>query len=257
MMFTIATWNVNSLRVRLSHVIDWLEKKQPDVVALQEIKLTNEMFPVAALQEVGYQAVFSGQKAYNGVALLSRAPAEDVITDFASLDDPQRRILGASFGSIRVLNLYVPNGSEVDSEKYIYKLNWLQHLRQHIQAERELYTNYIILGDFNIAPDDRDVHDPVAWQGQILVSPAERKALQHILDLGFYDSFRLFESETGHFSWWDYRAAAFRRNRGARIDLILVSNDLKARCLSCQADIAPRQLQRPSDHAPVIALFDM
>jgi len=209
------------------------------------------------LQEIGYHAVFAGQKTYNGVALLSRHPVTDVMTDFPSLDDPQRRILGASFGDIRVLNLYVPNGSEVGSEKYAYKLDWLQHLYQQVQAEREHYENYIILGDFNIAPDDRDVHDPEAWKGHILVSDAEREALQKLLDLGFHDSFRLFESEPGHFSWWDYRAAAFRRNRGVRIDLILASDTLKTQCLSCQTDVEPRKLERPSDHAPVIAQFEL
>ncbi|MCV6637487.1 exodeoxyribonuclease III [Candidatus Albibeggiatoa sp. nov. NOAA] len=255
-MFTIATWNVNSLRVRLPHVIDWLQDKQPDVLALQEIKLTDDVFPSEALQEIGYQAVFAGQKTYNGVALLSREPATNTITDFPSLDDPQRRVLGANFGDIRVLNLYVPNGSEVGSEKYAYKLNWLQHLYQYVQAEREQHEKMIILGDFNIAPDDRDVHDPEAWQDSILVSPEEREALQKILDLGFHDSFRLFESEAGHFSWWDYRAAAFRRNRGVRIDLILASDALKPLCASCDTDVEPRKLERPSDHAPVLAQFD-
>ena len=256
-MLRIATWNVNSLRVRLAHVIDWLNQKQPDVLALQEIKLTDSVFPLEALQEVGYHAVFAGQKTYNGVALLSRTPASDVMTDFPTLEDPQRRILGASFGDVRVLNLYVPNGSEVGSEKYAYKLNWLQHLYQHVKTEREQYSKFIIVGDFNIAPDDRDVHDPEAWQGSILVSPAEREALQNILDLGFYDSFRLFEQDAGHFSWWDYRAAAFRRNRGVRIDLILTSEALKPHCISCQTDIEPRKLERPSDHAPVMAEFDL
>ncbi|WP_353570789.1 exodeoxyribonuclease III [Candidatus Albibeggiatoa sp. nov. BB20] len=256
-MFTIATWNVNSLRVRLAHVIDWLQEKQPDVLALQEIKLTDDKFPTEALQEIGYQAVFAGQKTYNGVALLSREAATDIITDFPSLDDPQRRVLGANFAGVRVLNLYVPNGSEVGSEKYAYKLNWLQYLQQHVQFERQQHEKYIVLGDFNIAPDDRDVHDPEVWQDSILVSPSERDALQKLLDLGFHDSFRLFESEAGHFSWWDYRAAAFRRNRGVRIDLILASEALKAQCISCQTDIEPRKLERPSDHAPVIAQFDI
>lgn len=256
-MFTIATWNVNSLRVRLAHVIDWLQTNQPDVLALQEIKLTDDMFPVQALQEIGYQAVFAGQKTYNGVALLSREPATEVTTDFASLHDPQRRILAANFGKVRVLNLYVPNGSAVDSDKFFYKLDWLKHLRQHVELERLKHEYYIIVGDFNIAPDDRDVHDPEAWQGKILVSPEERAALQTLLDLGFHDCFRLFESEAGRFSWWDYRAAAFRRNRGVRIDLILASDRLQPYCRGCQIDVEPRKLQRPSDHAPVLAQFDI
>lgn len=251
----IAAWNVNSLRVRLPQVLDWLAKERPDVLAVQETKTQDADFPVAALAEAGYQAVYSGQKTYNGVALISRAPADEIVTDPPNLQDPQRRILAATFGDVRVLDLYVPNGSEVGSEKYGYKLDWLEKIRVFVEGEMARYTKLVVLGDFNIAPEDRDVHDPEAWRGKILCSEPERRAFQRLLDLGLSDAFRLFEQEEASFSWWDYRAAGFRRNLGLRIDHILVSPALKGQCQACRIDKAPRKLGKPSDHAPVVAEF--
>jgi exodeoxyribonuclease-3 len=249
----IASWNVNSLRVRLPHVLDWLGREQPDVLAVQETKTVDADFPAVALAEAGYQTVFSGQKTYNGVALISKEAATEMLTDPSNLDDPQRRIMAANYGDVRVINLYVPNGSEVGSDKYAYKLDWLAKIQAFIQDELTRHPRLVVLGDFNIAPDDRDVHDPEAWRGKILCSDAERAAYQGLLALGLSDSFRLFEQEEASFSWWDYRAAGFRRNLGLRIDLILVSSALKEECRACRIDKSPRKLERPSDHAPVIA----
>jgi len=254
-MLKIATWNVNSLNVRLPQVLDWLREQQPDILALQETKLTDPDFPILDIAEAGYQAVFAGQKTYNGVALLSRLPADAIVTDLPGLNDPQRRVLGATVGNTRVLNLYIPNGQAVGSDKYIYKLNWLDHLTTWLQMELAKYPQLVMLGDFNIAPEDRDVHDPIAWTGQILCSEPERNAFRRLLQLGLQDSFRLFPQEPNTFSWWDYRAAAFRRNMGLRIDHILASPALAAVCTTCRVDKTPRRLERPSDHAPVIAEF--
>jgi exodeoxyribonuclease III len=251
----IATWNVNSLNVRLPQVLDWLRDRQPDLLALQETKLTDPAFPTLDIAEAGYQAVFSGQKTYNGVALLSRRPADEIVTDLPGLDDPQRRVLGATLGDLRVINLYVPNGQAVGSDKYAYKLAWLDRLAAWLDAEMTRYPRLVVLGDFNIAPDDRDVHDPAAWTGQVLCSDLERAAFRRLLDLGLQDTFRLFPQEDHVFSWWDYRAAAFRRNLGLRIDHILASPALAAACTACSVDPGPRRLERPSDHAPVIAEF--
>ncbi len=257
MNFQIATWNVNSLNVRLPQVLDWLREQQPDILALQETKLTDADFPLLDIANSGYQAVFSGQKTYNGVAILSRRPASDPATDIPGLNDPQRRVLGVTIGDVRVLNLYVPNGQSVGSDKYAYKLAWLDQLAAWLETERARYPRLIVLGDFNIAPEDRDVHDPAAWTGQVLCSAAERAAFRRLLDLGLQDAFRLFPQENQTFSWWDYRAAAFRRNLGLRIDHILISPALAAVCKSCQVDKAPRRLERPSDHAPVMAEFEL
>ncbi len=251
----IATWNVNSLRVRLPHVLDWLAKEQPNVLALQETKTVDADFPLAALEEAGYKAVFSGQKTYNGVALVSNIAVEDTVTDPPNLEDPQRRILAATYGDVRVIDLYVPNGSEVGSEKYAYKLDWLAKIQAFVADELTRHPSLVVLGDFNIAPEDRDIHDPDAWREKILCSTPEREAFQGLLGLGLSDSFRLFEQEEASFSWWDYRAAGFRRNLGLRIDHILVSEALREQCRSCRIDKAPRILERPSDHAPVIAEF--
>jgi len=251
----IATWNVNSLRVRLPQVLAWLERVQPDILALQETKTTDPEFPAQALEEAGYRVVFSGQKTYNGVALLSREQAEDCLTDPGNLDDPQRRILAGTVGGIRVIDLYVPNGSEVGSEKYAYKLDWLAKIRAFIGQEMARHRQLVVLGDFNIAPEDRDVHDPEAWRDKILCSTAERQALRELAELGLSDAFRLFEQAEASFSWWDYRAAGFRRNLGLRIDLILISEELKGACSGCWIDKEPRALERPSDHAPVVAEF--
>ncbi|MDG4604756.1 MAG: exodeoxyribonuclease III, partial [Candidatus Contendobacter sp.] len=250
-------WNVNSLKVRLPQVLDWLRERQPDLLALQETKLTDPDFPTLDIANIGYQAVFSGQKTYNGVAILSRLPAGELVTDLPGMDDPQRRVLGATVGGVRVINLYVPNGQAVGSDKYAYKLAWLEALTGWLRDERARHSQLIVLGDFNIAPEDRDVHDPVAWAGQVLCSAAERAAFQRLLALGLKDTFRLFPQEEGSFSWWDYRAAAFRRNLGLRIDHILASSALAAICTACQVDKAPRHLERPSDHAPVIAEFNL
>ena len=251
----IATWNVNSLKVRLPHVLDWLAAEQPDVLALQETKLIDENFPADAIREAGFEVVYTGQKTYNGVALITRAPATDVITDVDGLDDPARRILGATVDGVRVLNLYVVNGQEVGSDKYEHKLYWLRQVTRHVREELATHPRFVVLGDFNIAPDDRDVHDPAQWHEKILCSTPEREALEALLDLGLTDTFRLFDQEPGTFSWWDYRAAGFRRNLGLRIDLILASEALSQSCSRCWIDKAPRKLERPSDHTPVVAEF--
>jgi len=253
----IASWNVNSLNVRLPHLLQWLESEQPDVVALQETKCVDEKFPQEEIEAAGYQVAFSGQKTYNGVAILSRYPIEDVITDVAGLDDPQRRILGATINGVRLLNLYVVNGAEVGSDKYTHKLHWLEKVTTHIEQELLVHPNYVVLGDFNIAPADGDVNDPRAWHERILCSTPEREALQRMLALGFADSFRLFEQEEQLYSWWDYRMNGFRRNRGLRIDLILASTPLAELCTLSTIDKKPRGWERPSDHAPVFAEFDL
>ena len=247
----IASWNVNSLKVRLPHLRDWLATAAPDVVALQETKTEDAKFPGEELAALGYRCVFSGQKTYNGVALLAREEPRDIVTDIPGLDDPQRRILIATIGDVRVANLYVVNGQEVGSEKYQYKLNWLAKVREFLAAELQRHPQLVVLGDFNIAPDDRDVHDPAAWHEQILCSTPERNALKSMLDLGLHDTFRLFENDGGHYSWWDYRQGAFRRNLGLRIDLILASAALRERCAASTIDRVPRTWERASDHAPV------
>lgn len=251
-MIKIATWNVNSLRVRLPHVINWLEVNQPDMLALQETKVEDQNFPVEVLKAAGYQAVYAGQKTYNGVAILSREAAIDVDVENPFFADPQRRIIAATFNGIRLINLYVPNGESVGSAKYEYKLLWIEKMAEYLQQQLQRYSKLAVVGDFNIAPDDRDVHDPEQWQGSVLCSEPERLGLQDWLKLGLTDAFRLFEQETGHFSWWDYRAAAFRRNLGLRIDHILISQALIPACSSCIIDKTPRKLERPSDHTPVL-----
>ncbi len=252
----IATWNVNSLRVRLPHVLDWLGTHDADILALQETKVIDADFPEEAFTELGYHVSFSGQKTYNGVALISRSPIHEVITEAHALDDPQRRILGALIDEVYVLNLYVPNGSAVGSDKYDYKLTWLSAITQTVAELTKKHNKIIILGDFNIAPEDDDVHDPKAWEGSVLVSDAERDALQNLLALGFKDCFRLFPQEEKTYSWWDYRGGGFRRNHGLRIDLILASEALAQSCSICAVDKEPRKLERPSDHAPVVAVFE-
>lgn len=251
----IATWNVNSLRVRLPHVLNWVADNDPDVLCLQETKMVNEDFPEAEIRQAGYNVVYSGQKTYNGVATMSRIHTRDVFAGIPGNDDPQRRILAATVGKVRVVNVYVPNGQEVGSDKYRYKLDWLLKLEEFIQTELGEHQQLVLLGDFNIAPADRDVHDPASWEGKVLCSGSERKAMQALVDVGLNDSFRKFEQEPESFTWWDYRAAAFRRNRGLRIDHILCSDLLYKRCISCHVDKGPRKLERPSDHAPVVAEF--
>jgi exodeoxyribonuclease III len=248
----IASWNVNSLNVRMPHLGTWLAQAAPDVVALQETKLEDAKFPDSELAGLGYLSVFSGQKTYNGVALLSREPARDVVTDIPGLVDPQRRILIATVGDIRVVNLYVVNGQSVGSEKYAYKLDWLAKVHDFLAAEMHRFPQMVVLGDFNIAPDDRDVHDPALWHEQVLCSTPERAALARLTALGLHDSFRLFEQTGGHYSWWDYRQGAFRRNLGLRIDLILVSDALRSSCRGASIDRVPRKWERASDHTPVM-----
>jgi len=251
----IATWNVNSMNVRQPHVVEWLQTHEPDVLVLQEIKQLTENFPADDLQAIGYHSIASGQKTYNGVAVVSKLPATDPVTDFPDLDDPQRRILASTVGDVRVIDLYIPNGSEVGSEKYEYKLGWLASLRRFLEAEMKVHDKLVVLGDFNIAPADEDVHDPEKWGEAILCSPKERKALRDLTDLGLTDVFRKFEHPEKTFSWWDYRAAGFRRNAGLRIDLILTSDAMTRLCTSCYVDKEPRAWERPSDHAPVVAEF--
>ena len=248
----IASWNVNSLNVRLPHLTTWLAEAQPDIVALQETKLEDAKFPREAIEAAGYRVAFSGQKTYNGVAILARDEPRDVITDIPGLDDPQRRILIATVGDLRIADLYVVNGQEVGSEKYAYKLDWLAKVRAFLAEEVKRHPNLVVLGDFNITPDDRDIYDPVAWKEQILCSTPERDALKAIADIGLHDTFRLFNDEAGQYSWWDYRAAGFRRNLGMRIDLILASEALRPHCRAASIDRVPRTWERPSDHTPVL-----
>ena len=259
MSFSIATWNVNSLRVRLPQLTDWLTNVPVDVVALQETKLPDADFPLAAIQALGYEALFSGQKTYNGVAILARRGLTlgNPLNDIPGFSDEQRRVLAANVGPLRVVNLYVPNGQAVDSEKFAYKLRWLASLREWLTGEAQAHQNLVVLGDFNIAPEDRDVHDPAAWVGQNLVSAPERAALQTLQATGLVDVFRRFDQAERSFSWWDYRMGAFRRNHGLRIDLILAHSALAQRCTRCHIDREPRMFERPSDHAPVIASFDI
>ena len=252
----IATWNVNSMKVRLPHVVEWLQNHEPDVLVLQEIKQLTEMFPQDELAAAGYTSLANGQKTYNGVAVISKEEPQDPDLELPGLDDPQRRVLAVTIGGVRVINLYVPNGSEVGSEKYQYKLGWLRALRDYLAAQLEKYDNLVVLGDFNIAPADEDVYDPEKWGEAILCSPLERAALSDLLDLGLADVFRKFDQPEKSFSWWDYRAAMFRRNAGLRIDLILTSDPMTKRCTASYIDREPRTWERPSDHAPVVAEFE-
>lgn len=255
--FKIATWNVNSLRVRLPHVLEWIAREKPDVLALQETKIPDEDFPFDAIQQAGYHVVASGQKTYNGVAILSRLEAREAVKDMPQLDDHQRRVLCATVGDIRVLNIYIPNGESVTSDKFQYKLNWLHKLDLFLKQELTKYPRMVVLGDFNIAPDPIDVHDPNLWEGRVLFSDNERNAFQDMLAVGFKDSFREKNPTEQAFSWWDYRMNAFKRKMGLRIDHILSSNKLITDCTACWIDKGPRALERPSDHTPVIAEFNL
>jgi exodeoxyribonuclease III len=247
----LATWNVNSLKVRLPHLLEWLASNPVDVVCLQETKQQDADFPHAELQAAGYHSVFSGQKTYNGVAILSRAEISDVQYGLPNFEDEQKRVIAATISGVRVVCVYIPNGQEVGSDKYQYKLKWLGALTAWLKDELAKYPRLALLGDYNIAPEDRDVYDPVAWQGNVLVSEPERAAFQGLLQLGLSDAFRLFEQEDKSYSWWDYRMMAFRRNMGLRIDHILISSGLQ--CKACHIDKAPRKLERPSDHTLVVA----
>lgn len=249
----LVTWNVNSLKVRLPQVLDWLAAHQPDVACLQETKLEDRNFPRADLAAAGYQAVCSGQKTYNGVAILSRLPAQDVCVGIPGFADEQRRLIAATVGDVRVVCGYFPNGQSVGSDKYEYKLRWIGALTEWLRLELSRHPRLALLGDYNIAPEARDVHDPAEWEGQVLFSEPERAAFRRLTELGLQDAFRLFEQPENTYSWWDYRMMAFRRNRGLRIDHILLSRALVSHCTACMVDKAPRKAERPSDHAPVVA----
>ncbi len=249
----LAAWNVNSLNVRLPHVIDWLKTHQPDALCLQELKMEDAKFPIEAFDEIGYHAVFNGQKTYNGVAILSRQRADDVRRDIPGYTDHQKRVIAATVNGVRVVCVYIPNGQSLDSEKYPYKLQWLAALHGYLEATIAEFGDVALLGDYNIAPDDRDVHDPKAWEGQVLCSAPEREAFRGLIGLGLVDSYRLFEQPEKSFSWWDYRMNGFKRNLGLRIDHVLLTQGLAARCTASTIDVQPRKLERPSDHAPVIA----
>ena len=248
----LVTWNVNSLRVRLPQLVEWLGREQPDVICLQETKTADATFPAQEIRQAGFEPLFSGQKTYNGVALLTRAPASEVVTAIPGLADEQKRVLAATVDGLRVVCIYVPNGESIESPKYRYKLAWLQALHDWLRQELARYPRLALLGDYNIAPEDRDVHDPRLWEGKVLFSEPERAAFRGLLDLGLKDSFRLFEQSDKSFSWWDYRMNAFKRNLGLRIDHILLSEESARRASGSRIDKAIRAQERPSDHAPLI-----
>jgi exodeoxyribonuclease-3 len=249
----LATWNINSLNVRLPHVLDWIGKHSPDVLCLQETKLEDAKFPIEPLREAGYESLFCGQRTYNGVAILTRTPAVDTVSGIPGWDDDQKRVLTATISGVRVVCAYAPNGETVISPKYQYKLKWFGALRTWLAAELIRHPRLAVLGDFNVAPEDRDVHDPELWDGKVLFSQPERDALHAVFGIGLKDSFRLFDQPERSYSWWDYRMLAFRRKMGLRIDHILLSPPLAAVCTSCTIDLEPRRAERPSDHAPVVA----
>jgi exodeoxyribonuclease-3 len=251
----IAAWNVNSLKVRLPQLLDWLAREQPDAVCLQETKLEDHNFPSQDIERAGYEAVYSGQKTYNGVAILARGSPLAVEHGIAGFVDVQKRVISGTVNDVRLVCAYVPNGQSLDSEKYRYKLDWLEAFSTWLAGEVKKHPRIAVLGDFNIAPEDRDVHDPKVWEGQVLCSPAERAAFQRLIAIGFKDSFRLFEQPERSFSWWDYRMNAFPRKMGLRIDHILLSDGLARGCISSRIDVEMRRNERPSDHAPVIAGF--
>jgi exodeoxyribonuclease-3 len=248
----LATWNVNSVKVRLPQLLDWLGSAQPDIVCLQELKTEETKFPRAELEAAGYACAVNGQKTYNGVALLSRAPLAEIVPDMPGFPDEHNRVIAATVHGLRVVCVYCPNGQAVGSEKYAYKLRWFAALREYLQAELARHPRLAVAGDVTVAPEDRDVHDPKAWEGQVHVSAPERDAWRALLALGLQDSFRLFEQPEKVFTWWDYRMLGFRRNAGLRIDHILLSQALAANCSASGVDKAPRKLERPSDHAPAL-----
>jgi exodeoxyribonuclease-3 len=253
----IACWNVNSLKVRLPHLLDWLAANPVDALCLQETKTEDKGFPFAELSAAGYHAVHNGQKTYNGVAILSRSPPQDVRFDIPGFADEQKRVIAATVDGVRVVCAYMPNGQAVGSDKYDYKLRWLAALNTSLREELQRWPRLALLGDYNIAPEDRDVHDPVAWKDQILCSEPERAAFREFVGLGLADAYRLFDQAPKSYSWWDYRQMGFRLNRGLRIDHILLSAPLASVCRACVIDKAPRKLERPSDHAPVVAELDL
>jgi exodeoxyribonuclease-3 len=252
----LATWNVNSLAVRLPRLLDWLAANQPDMIGLQETKLEDARFPTMEIAAAGYEAIFYGQRTYNGVAILSRTRPAEVRPDMPEFPDDHRRVLAATVGDTRFVCFYVPNGQSVTSDKYQYKLRWLAAATAYLREEMKQHPRLAVVGDMNIAPEDRDVHDPELWRGQVLCTDAERAAFRDWLALGFKDAFRLFEQPEKTFSWWDYRQLAFPKNRGLRIDHILLSPGLAAACVSCRIDRQARKGEKPSDHAPVVAELD-
>jgi exodeoxyribonuclease-3 len=253
----LATWNVNSFNVRLAHVLDWVAKSEPDVLCLQETKLEDAKFPAAALKDAGFESIFAGQKTYNGVAILSRIPATDVVKGIPGFEDSQQRVLSATIAGVRVVCAYVPNGESLVSPKYQYKMTWLDALRLWLPGELARYEKLVVAGDFNIAPEARDVHDPQLWAGKIHFTEGERKALQALFEIGLTDAFRLFDQPERSYSWWDYRMLSFRKKKGLRIDHILLSHALVPLCDSCTIDVEPRRLEKPSDHAPVVAQLEL
>lgn len=253
----LSTWNVNSLKVRLPHLLDWLSLRQPDVVCLQETKLEDSRFPYDAITAAGYHVVFSGQKTYNGVAILSRWPLQDAVVGIPGWEDTQQRVIAASTNGVRIVCVYVPNGQSTDSDKFQYKLAWFRALTAYLEKELLRCPHLAVLGDFNVAPADDDVYDAVAWGDGVLTSPAERSAFDVLLALGLHDSYGLFQKTAGTYTWWDYRMAAFRRNMGLRIDHILVTPALAGSCMAWEVDKMPRKLERPSDHAPVLVTFKL
>lgn len=254
----IATWNVNSLKMRLGHVIDWLNQTQTDILCLQELKMGDELFPIEAIRDIGYDGIWYGQKTYNGVAILFKKDTcgepREIVKNIPGFEDEQKRLIAAHLpttaGDMRVICGYFPNGSEVGSEKFAYKLQWLSALTDWLEDELSNHQQLALLGDFNIAPDDRDVWDPKGWEGNILVSPQERQAFSNLLQLGLWDSFRLFDQPEKRYTWWDYRMLGFQKNHGLRIDHILVSDALKAKIKAVDIDKAPRKWAKPSDHTP-------
>lgn len=253
----LATWNVNSLKVRLPQVLQWLSTQPVDVLCLQELKMTDDKFPVADIEAAGYHVAFTGQKTYNGVAILSKTPITDVIKNNPLFQDEQQRIISGTINGIRIVCAYIPNGQDIASDKYQYKLSWLQSLHDWLKQEMNQYPKLALLGDYNIAPEDRDAYDPEGWKDQVLVSVPERAAFQRFIDLGLSDAFRQFEQPEKLYSWWDYRRMGFRLNRGLRIDHILLSKPLADQCIACEIDKEPRKWEQPSDHAPVIATLNI
>jgi exodeoxyribonuclease-3 len=255
----IATWNVNSLNIRLPHVLDWLERNPVDALCLQETKLTDDKFPAEALEAVGYRAHFVGQKTYNGVAILARlaTPATDVVADMPGFEDDQKRVISATVEGVRVVCVYVPNGQSVGTDKYAYKLRWMAALKDWLRRELEAHPKLVVVGDFNVAPEDRDVYDPKAWEGSVLFSLPERAALKDVASIGLTDAFRLFEQPPKSYTWWDYRMLGFQKGRGLRIDHVLVSDAMAKACTACTIDREERKKKQPSDHAPVVATFEL